>query len=398
MPVHLDTDVPPFALADLPTSTIEAMTGAALGQSFTLDRCVVDPIGYLWGSPATAGLWKVRVTGTASGAPASFQYFVKLVRHLRLWPMLHTIPEPIREIFVNRPMWKFELDMYESGIGEVLPPGMRTPFLHHAERHGDDYAALWWEFVDIDPQPWAVADFARTAFLLGRLAARRAEGNPVNSALPGVCRALGRTTALRLFVQFRVMGVDVPRLRAPESWASDEVLAAVAQTGDRNLCDDLLAFANRLPALLDLLDTLPLTYGHGVASPQNLLIPRGDRKTRVVIDWGMETLLPIGFDLGQLLIGLAHADILGVDELPAIADAIVPAYLEGLRAEGFSVPDDVVRTGFIGSITCRSALSAIPFPGPGVPPVSHRTMVNRLRLSRYLLDLAKFLQPTSTTE
>jgi hypothetical protein len=24
--------------------------------------------------------------------------------------MLHTIPEPIREIFVNRPMWKFELD------------------------------------------------------------------------------------------------------------------------------------------------------------------------------------------------------------------------------------------------------------------------------------------------
>ena len=66
MPVHLDTDVPPFALADLPTATIEAMTGAALGKPFTLGSCGVEPVGYRWGSPATAGLWKVKVTGTTA--------------------------------------------------------------------------------------------------------------------------------------------------------------------------------------------------------------------------------------------------------------------------------------------------------------------------------------------
>ncbi len=54
--------------------------------------------------------------------------------------------------------------------------------------------------------------------------------------------------------------------------------------------------------------------------------------------WGLEKLLPIGFELGQLLIGLAHADELSADELaadamPSVEPAILPANCDGLADE-----------------------------------------------------------------
>jgi hypothetical protein len=111
----------------------------------------------------------------------------------------------------------------------------------------------------------------------------------------------------------------------------------------------------------------------------------------VVIDWGLEKPVPIGFDLGQLLIGLAHADELEVGAMPSIEQAILPAYRDGLDAEGWQLPEKTVRDGFIGTLICRSALSAIPFVTPGSPPAGRQTLENRLRLSRYLLDLAATL-------
>lgn len=54
-------------------------------------------------------------------------------------------------------------------------------------------------------------------------------------------------------------------------------------------------------------DRLPQTYAHGDASPQNLLLAANEPGTVIVIDWGFGSLVPIGFDLGQLVVGLAHA-------------------------------------------------------------------------------------------
>lgn len=386
MSVRPEVEAAPFALAELPPETLAGMLSTHPGT--IVDDIHVEPIPYAWGSPATAGLWRVDVTGHDSDRALSVSYFVKLLRHLSRWPMLHTLPEPSRTAFAERRNWRIELDMYEAGIGEVLPPGMRTPVLHHVRRTDEHHLGLWWEFVDVDPAPWSVADFHRTAYLLGRLAARRAEGQRVNASLPEICRPPWSSPGLREFVQFRVLGVDVPRLRDPASWQAPTVATALRAADDPHLPDDLGRLADRLPSLLDRLDQLPQTYAHGDASPQNLLIPLGDRASRVVIDWGLEKLLPIGFDLGQLLIGLVHADVLTPDILPSIEAFIVPAYRQGLEDEGFRVDESTVLEGFVGSVVCRSALSAIPFPGPATPSVGQATMANRMRLTRYLLDLA----------
>ena len=39
---------------------------------------------------------------------------------------------------------------------------------------------------------------------------------------------------------------------------------------------------------------------------------------------GLEKPLPIGFDLGQLLIGLAHADELPAEAMPSVEREILP--------------------------------------------------------------------------
>ena len=213
---------------------------------------------YDWGSPATAGLWQVVASGPPAPAagrdaqaagPVSYTYFVKLLRHPRRWPGLAYLPDQAsRDEFAGFFPWRFELDMYQCGIGDVLPAGMRTPRLHHVKTTDGDHLGLWWEFVPERPAPWELADYRRAAFLLGRLAARRRHAADVNRLLPQVCtQAHPAGSSLRFFTDRRILRGVLPALRAGQIWR------------------------------------------HPLASA------------------ALRSLLPVGFDLGQLLVGLAHA-------------------------------------------------------------------------------------------
>jgi hypothetical protein len=141
--------------------------------------------------------------------------------------------------------------------------------------------------------------------------------------------------------------------------------------------------------VLDMLDRLPQTYAHGDASPQNLLLPASEPGTVIIIDWGLGTLLPIGFDLGQLLVGLAHAGTSDPSALPGIDAAIFPAYLEGLAAEDYPVVPAQVRLGYLGGLAARSALSALPLELLSRPPEpdAEAEFLYRLRLTRALIAM-----------
>ena len=115
----------------------------------------------------------------------------------------------------------------------------------------------------------------------------------------------------------------------------------------------MLALAERVPDLLDQLDALPQTFAHGDASPENLLIPDGNPE-RVVIDWGFGTPLPIGFDLGQLLVGLAHSGRHDPARFPTGAPDRI-GLLRRARRRGVQPRQLDVHTGFIGGMAVRSA-------------------------------------------
>jgi hypothetical protein len=358
---------------------------------------VVDftPISYDWGSPATAGLWRADVREMSESGVLVGSYFVKLLRHIRLWPGLAMVPEALRAEMVGYLPWRFELDMYESGIGSVLPAGMRTPVLHLAKHSDDDHIALWWEFIKQRAVPWRLDDYRRTAYLLGRLAARRRAGAAVNNSLPAVARETGSRSALRYYTETRVMRGVLPALTEGSVWRHGLLADALHEAADPGLPDAMLDLAGRLPQILNMLDGLPQTHAHGDASPQNLLLPADEPGTVVVIDWGFGTLLPVGFDLGQLLVGLAHAGETDAGDLAAIDAVIFPSYLDGLAAEGYGARPAEVRAGYVGGMAARSALVALPFEllsSESVTEGAYAEIVRRLRLTRVLVDMAAEIQ------
>jgi len=75
----------------------------------------------------------------------------------------------------------------------------------------------------------------------------------------------------------------------------------------------------------------------------------------------------VGFDLGQLLVGLAHAGRLPAAALPATHEVLVPSYLEGYRASGGTVHADQVMRGYVLALMLRSGFASLPFEALGGP-------------------------------
>jgi hypothetical protein len=399
MSASLMTATDPLRLAALPPAELAAVAAAAAGRSVQRATARAVPVNYDWASPATAGLWRADVRAQADGEVLDLAFFVKLLRHPRLWPELSQLPdEATRQDFVGFFPWQFELDMHECGIAEILPAGMRTPVLYRARPVDADHVALWWEYVDQRPGPWELADYRRAARLLGALAARRRAGADANRRLPELCRRMPPGGGLRYFVDGKVLRGCLPALRAARTWRHPVLAAALHAAADPGLPADLAALGARLPAVLDRLDQVPQCYAHGDASPQNLLIPAGRPDELVVIDWGFGSLLPAGFDLGQLLVGLASAGQTPLADLPRIDAVIFEGYLDGLDDEGYDANPADVRAGYLGGLAARSALCLLPLelldrePPPADLPA---LLLRRLQLTRRLLDLTAEMQAVS---
>lgn len=360
--------------------TLAQWTGPLAGVA--VDDVRIEPLPYAFGSPATAGLWKV--------AAGDATWCVKWIRHTSLWPGIAFLPPQFRQQFIDEFPWRFELDMAESGIDHVLPPGLRTARLDQVVAPDELNAVMWSEWIEDDGSPWSVGDYTAAAHGLGRLAARRREGAEANEMLPPICRELPKGYALRMYAERRTLAETLPRLQALAVHDHPAVAAALGSVG-AGTWDELMALGARIPGLLDELDALPQAFAHGDASPQNLLRPIGEPGTVVAIDWGFGSLLAVGFDLGQLLVGLVHAGVAPASGIPELVDPVLAAYGDGLRAEGWDVPDAVVRRGFVGSVLCRSVLDSLPLDllGDEAGPDALAQWHERMALARVLLDLER---------
>jgi hypothetical protein len=356
-----------------------ALTGVvsdALGRPVTLAGFETVAVPYQPGSPATGALLRVSGT-TADGEP--WRVFLKVLHHPRHWARIGQLPEHVRQLFFDRFPWQGELVAWEPGFADRLPAGMRLPRLYRTADLGDDRLAVWMEDVPALEGGWDPARFARAARALGGLAARRSD--PERLAACGLPVGFG----LRNYNSSRVELASLPLLERDEVWAHP-LLAANA---DPRLRDDLRALGLRVPELLDRLDHLPQALPHGDASPQNLLVPADDPDTFVAIDVSFQAPHAVGFDLGQLLVGLTHAGELPAGDLAAIHPLLVPAFTEGLRAAGGQATADEVAFGYVASLVVRAGFTSLPFERLGEPLTPELAAVFRERaaLTRFVADL-----------
>jgi hypothetical protein len=382
------------ALAPLGRATLDDQAFAELVRTITgrpdakPASVRIEPVDYEIGTPSTEGLLRLRGTAElAGGYIIDWSCFVKRLQSAKWWDKLHLVPEEDREFFIANLAWRIEIAAHTSGVASLLPDGLRLSTAYRIDEYDDDRATIWMENVEETSDPWDLARFERAAYLLGRLAARRQPHlvGPImqrpGSDTPGF--------GLRYYTNGRVQLAALPAIADEQTWQHPLLKAAVCNAREHSLRAELLALGARLPAVLDSLDALPQTYQHGDASPQNLLVPADKPDEFVMIDWGFDCPQAVGFDLGQLLVGLAHAGELEPEDLPAIHAVIVKAYTEGLHVDGMRVPQEAVQYGYLGSMLARATFTALPLEALGAQPSDElaRLFYQRVRLTRALVDL-----------
>lgn len=371
---------------------LTAIGRAAAGRDDVSVRSVsYTGVGYPTRTIATEALVRARLELAApDGTTLEARVFVKELRSAEHWPMLGVVPPELRADFVEGFPWRLEIAAYAGPLRDQLPPGMRLPALYAVEELGSGRAAMWLEDVrQLADAQWDTARFARAARLLGRMSGRRRYGE-VAPILQAAARFAAPNSALRYLTEGRIKNVFLPVILGDDLWTHATVTAALAAIGDSGLIADLRAWTTRVDELLEYCDTLPLAYAHGDASPQNLLVPAEDPDGFVAIDFGLDCPLPVGHDLGQLLVGLCHAGSLPVGRLPEISSVILAAHAEGLAEEGHRATADQIRGGYLAGLVLRSAFSALPVETLAGPPTDElvELWAQRLRMTRALMELA----------
>jgi hypothetical protein len=226
--------------------------------------------------------------------------------------------------------------------------------------------------------PWDHERYGHAAELLGKLNALLTS----NDASPAsAIRAPGWLTR-SMFSGF-VERFALPPLLDPATWTHP-------MPARSDLRQDLAHLADRVPALLDDLAGRPQLMSHGDACPQNLLVPAGQPNGFVAIDWSASGLVAAGDDLGQLLIGRAHAGEVGVAELAELRELVIGRYHAGLVSEGCAdIGEDDVRAGLDGSLIARNAFLSVPLDKLSEPLTDELAamVAKRLELTRYLVGL-----------
>jgi hypothetical protein len=319
---------------------VRRVTGRDDAQVATVDA---RPAARRVENMTTAAL--THVSGTLTdGTP--WRVFVKTLRPAWKAPQWNQIPPAFHAQVCRVLDWQDEPRVYTGPLSGDLPGGMRLPELYAIDED-DERITLWLEEVD-DTTPWDVTRYRRTAWHLGRLAGRWSERRAVDQL------GARRRPMAELF-HGKISHSDIPALTDDALWQTPALRAATARHGD--LHGDLDRLAAVAPALVEVYEELPHALSHGDATPDNLREPEsGDI---VAIDLSYVSTAALGSDLGQLLVGRFESGVATEDDLDAIQGVLLPAYVDGLRAEGLDVDPQLVEAGWAITLAVRSVFSAL---------------------------------------
>ncbi|MEO8850637.1 MAG: phosphotransferase [Allobranchiibius sp.] len=365
--------------ADVTDEQLTALVAALLHEPsarIVLLNSHAERVAYDLPAITTAGRYWVRGEAAVDGARQPFCFFVKHVQSWGRSALFEGVPTEIAQMAEAGVPWRTEPLAYRSDLGDRLPLGLRMPRAVGVFDLDEKSASVWMEEVATVPAHWSVTRFARAAYLLGRLAA---------SPEVRVRADVGEFDwTVRDYVHGRLVHQVLPMMRDRGIWSHPLIAVAF----DDTLRGRLQAAADRAEDLVDELSGLPVGSVHGDACPNNLLVTAGNDGF-VLIDYGFFSAGPLGFDLGQLLVGDIQVGRQKASTLKSVEDVILPSYVEGLRAEGCGVPLDVIRRAHALHLMLFTGLSAFPFEhlDADLTPALRDMAAERASIARFSLGL-----------
>lgn len=365
--------------ADVDDHELTTMVAALFDEERVelLDVDVV-PVAYDLASITTASRHWVSGHATTATGPRPFRIFVKQVQCWSRSPLFEAVAPEVREMAAASVPWRAEPLVYRSDLAERLPDGLSMPQVLGVYDLDELSASIWLAEVPATDWTWDLHRYARAAHLLGRLA---------GSAAVAPLAAVGQHPwTVRDYFEGRFRHQVTPMLHNDDLWSHPLLAGAFSPALRERMCDA----AARAPLWVAELDGAMVVSGHGDACPNNLL-GAPDRDSFVLIDFGFWKPLPVAFDLGQLLLGevqLGRRPAASLDETDA---AIVPAYVEGLAAEGLVVDTVLVTRLHALQMLLFTGLSIMPFEHLDSPPSPEleQLAANRAEVATYCLDLAE---------
>ena len=353
-------------------------------ERVTLVSAEVELVAYDIPAITTAGRYWVRGHAMVAGKPQIFSFFVKHVQSWSRSAFFAQVPEEFAVKAEASVPWRIEPLVYRSDLDQRLPHGLGMPRVLGVFDLDEKSASIWLEQIKTVPAQWDVDRYSQAAYLLGRLASNPRVRERAN---------VGEFPWTVIdYVQGRLQNQVIPLLRDSGLWCHPLVAGAF----DDPLRIRLQESANRVHELVDELIALPLGAIHGDACPNNLLATADDG-VFVLIDYGFFGEGPIGFDLGQLLVGEIQLGRQEVSSLETIDEAILPSYVDGLRAEGSEISLDTVRRAHALHLMLYTGLSTVPFEylGEATTPALHQLSADRAAIPRFSISLLDATETTS---
>jgi hypothetical protein len=367
-----------LGLGPQPLLQLEAIVAAQLRRPWV--RLLTARLrAHPYDRPALTTAGRYLVCGTAAddgGRTREYAFFVKVIQAWRKSPLSAEVPEPLRSQLAPLMPWRTEPEVYQGDLGRRLPHGLSLPHAHLVTDLGEDSAAIWLDHLPVRRIPWDTARHRHAAYLLGRLAASPCVA-PLATQVP-----IGRT-ARRYAERWLAVNV-VPDLTTDALWRQPHIAA----TFDAHVRHRILHAAATLPALVDELESLPTTTAHGDACTDNLLLTDLDDDV-VLIDFGFWGTAPVGFDLGQLLLGDIQLGRRPAHTFPELEQTCLPAYVAGLHDEGSTITAHQVSRAHAIAMTIFHAIPSIPYEHrtTEVRPELQPLFANRAAMARHILDL-----------
>lgn len=367
-----------LGVADVTDADLAGMVGVLLGADAELLGSRAEEVAYDLPALTTAGRYWVDGTAVVAGVETSFRIFVKHVQSWSRSPMFEMVPEEMRPWAEGTIPWRTEPRAYASDLRDHLPAGLTMPRCLGVYELDEKSSAVWLEAVPAATVTWDAHRFRRAAHLLGRLATTPALQQYGDLGEVGL--------SIEAFVEGRVKNSILPALHS-DVWDHPSLAAGFGT----ELRDRLLGAADRVDLLADELAHLPWAIAHGDACPNNLLVLEAAPKDFTLIDFGFWGRSPIGFDLGQLLVGDVQIGRRDAGDLAALDESITQAYQSGLWAEECWIPDEVVVRSHALHLLLFAGFGAPMMDQLDGPPTAelNRLATNRAAIARVALDLVE---------